>query len=120
MPFRPPSGSYGDGENDNEVNTVYVNSLQFREGTMTADQAAALGAASADGIPIPAASAAPQLRTSFTGHDLAISWDPSATGYTLESTANLGKPAWAPVAGVANATFSLKATNSASFYRLKK
>ncbi len=42
---------FGDGENDNEVNTVYVNSVQFRDGAMTAEHAAALGAATAGGIP---------------------------------------------------------------------
>src|SRR6266581_1306105 len=44
---------YGDGEADNEVNTVYVNSLQFREGTMTPEEALSLGAATANGLPIP-------------------------------------------------------------------
>ena len=63
---------FGDGENDNEVNTYYVNSVQFREGTMTAGQAAALGAATADGIPVPAAPAQPKLATSVNGQDLTI------------------------------------------------
>ena len=54
---------FGDGENDNEVNTFYVNSVQFRDGTMTAAQAAALGAATADGIPYPRSAQVPQKVT---------------------------------------------------------
>ena len=59
MPIPPAVRLFGDGENDNEVNTYYINSIQFREGTMTADQAAAaMGPATADGIPSRATSAA--------------------------------------------------------------
>ena len=111
---------FGDGENDNEVNTFYVNSIQFREGTMTADQAAALGAATAEGIPIPAATAQPELKTSVNGHNLTISWDPAATGFGLESTGALSQPAWAAVPGVANASVTVKTDVGASYYRLKK
>ncbi len=111
---------YGDGENDNEVNTVYVNSIQFREGTMTADQAAALGAATADGIPIPAASIQPKLATALSGRSLTISWDAVATGFVLESTGNLATPTWSAVAGVVNNTVTVNAGTGASYYRLKK
>ena len=54
---------FGDGENDNEVNTFYVNSIQFRDGTMNADQAAALGAATADGIALSQTRPVPQKVT---------------------------------------------------------
>jgi hypothetical protein len=116
----PAVRMYGDGENDDEVNTVYVNSLQFREGTMTADQAAALGAATADGIPIPAASVAPRLATSLTGPSLTISWDAGAAGYVLESTDSLAKPSWSVVTGVANASVTVNSGTGEKYYRLKK
>jgi hypothetical protein len=117
----PAVRMFGDGENDDEVNTYYVNSLQFREGTMTADQAAALGAATADGIPAPTASSPPKLNSSVNGHNLTISWDPnSATGFSLESTDSLAKPAWAAVTGVVNGSITINAASGTSFYRLKK
>jgi hypothetical protein len=111
---------YGDGENDDEVNTVYVNSIQFREGTMTADQAAALGKATADGIPLPPAPALPELVTSVSGHSLTISWDTGATGFVLETTATLTNPTWTAVSGVSNSSVTINAGIGASFYRLKR
>ena len=59
----PQIRMFADGENDNEVNTFYVNSIQFRDGTMTAYQAASLGAAAADGIPYPKPAQVPQKVT---------------------------------------------------------
>ena len=111
---------FGDGENDNEVNTFYINSVQFREGTVTAAQATALGAATADGIPVPAAPVEPKLATSVKGSDLTISWDAGATGFMLESTATLTNPTWTAVPGVVNASVTVKTSASASYYRLKK
>ena len=111
---------FGDGENDNEVNTFYINSVQFREGTVTAAQATALGAATADGIPVPAAPVEPKLATSVKGSDLTISWDAAATGFVLESTATLTNPTWTAVSGVVNASVTVKTSASASYYRLKK
>jgi hypothetical protein len=116
----PAVRMFGDGENDDEVNTVYINSLQFREGTMTADQAAALGAATADGIPIPAGAIQPKLATSVNGHSLTISWDVAATGYVLESTATLANPTWAAVSGVVNGRVTVNTGTDAAYYRLKK
>ena len=43
---------FGDGD-DNERTELWVSSLQIREGRMSDDEIAALGAASADGIPTP-------------------------------------------------------------------
>jgi hypothetical protein len=86
---------FGDGENDNEVNTFYVNSIQFRDGTMTAEQAAALGAASADGIPIPPTTT-PSISLAYAHNDnkLTLSWDSSVTGFILQSTDRLSSPTW--------------------------
>src|SRR6266576_26469 len=101
---------YGDGEADNEVNTVYVNSLQFREGTMTPEEALSLGAATASGIPIPLTSN-PTLAVNRTGTTVTISWNAAITGFNLESTASLSAPTWTPVPNVANN--SVAVTNGA-------
>ena len=114
---------YGDGENDNEVNTLYVNSVQFRDGTFTAAQAVALGTASADGIPlvIPGGvtPASPRLKASLSGHSLTISWDATVTGFNLEGTPSLVNPQWSAVPGVANNSVAIDVTTGTRFYRLK-
>jgi len=110
---------YGDGENDNEVNTVYVNSVQFRDGTMDAATAAALGAASADGIPIPTTSS-PTLAYSLAGTKLTLSWDAAITGFNLESGDSLSAPTWSPVQGVVNNSVAITIEAGNKFFRLKK
>jgi hypothetical protein len=116
----PAVRMYGDGENDDEVNTVYVNSLQFREGAMTAADATALGAATADGIPAPAASIQPKLAVAVSGHNLTLSWDATATGFVLENTGSLSTPNWSAVPGVANSSVTVKTDTGSAYYRLKK
>jgi hypothetical protein len=115
---------YGDGEGDNEVNTVFVNSVQFRDGTITAEQAAALGAASANGIPlvIPTGSTTenPRLKVAFSANSLTISWDSAVTGFTLESVGTLTSPQWSGVQGVNNNSITISAPAGTKFYRLKK
>jgi hypothetical protein len=113
---------YADGEGDNEVNTVYLNSLQFRDYTMTPEEAAALGTASAKGIPIPPSTGNPTLAINRAGTTVTISWNPAVAGseFHLESTPTLLAPAWAPVTNVAN--YSVTITNGVGnrFFRLKK
>ena len=116
----PAVRMFGDGENDNEVNTVYVNSIQFRDGTMTAEQATALGAATADGIPLPPRTAAVTLASARNGDKLTLSWDSKVTGFGLENSDNLAKPSWTTVPGVANNSVTLTIGGSSKFFRLKK
>jgi len=114
---------YADGEGDNEVNTVYINSLQFRDGTMTDDQVLALGAATAAGIPIPLTSnptTQPTLTYSRTGTTVTITWNSALTGYNLEGTANLSAPTWAPVPNVVNNSVTIASGTGNQFFRLKK
>ena len=110
---------YGDGENDDEVNTYYVNSIQFRDGTMTAEQAAALGPASANGIPIPATSR-PTLAYRRDGAKVTLSWDTSVTGFALEMADALSNPAWSAVPGVLNNSVAITIGTGNKFFRLKK
>ena len=115
---------FGDGENDNEVNTYYVNSIQFRDGTITPEQAIALGAASAAGIPrvIPGGDTgtSPKLTIGQAQGKITVSWDAAVSGYVLESTGSLANPQWAAVAGVANNTAVINAPVGTTFYRLRK
>ena len=108
------------------MNTYYVNSVQFRDGTMTAAQAAALGPATAAGIPIPLTSNTPQptpqptLAYSRTGTTVTITWNSAVTGYNLEGAANLSAPIWAPVPNVTNNSVTVASGAGNQFFRLKK
>jgi hypothetical protein len=52
---------------------------------------------------------------------LTLSWDPSAAGYTLESTGSLGPPAqWIAVPGVVNNQVILTIQGATQFYRLRR
>lgn len=105
-------------DDDNEVNTFYVNSIQVRDGKMTDDEIAALGAPTADGIPLPTQGVS--LAYTRTGNSLQISWPASATGFVLERTATLQNPAWKPVPGVANNMVTITLGGTSQFYRLKR
>ena len=110
---------FGDGENDNEVNTYYVNSVQFRDGTMTTEQAASLGAAAAGGIPLLSSPTA-SLAFKRDGNKVTISWDSSATGFSLESADTLSTPGWSAVPDVANNAVTITIGTTNKFFRLKK
>lgn len=117
---------FADGENDNEVNTFYVNSIQFRDGTISPEQALAIGPASAEGIPqaIPGDhTAAPVLQIVPTATGVRLTWDSAVTGYVLESSDALsGAAAWNPVQGVGGADHSADVGTSgkARYFRLRK
>jgi len=114
---------YGDGENDNEVNTYYVNSVQFRNATLTEAEAIALGAASADGIPgasSPPPPGGPTISISRSGTSLTLSWPASDTGFTLESADSLPNSTWTAVPGVANNSVTVQIGPGSKFYRLRK
>ncbi len=106
------------------MNTFYVNSIQFRDGTITPDRAIALGAASAAGIPrvIPGGDtgASPKLTSGQAQGKITVSWDSGVSGYALESTGSLANPQWTTVAGVANNTAVINAPVGTTFYRLRK
>jgi len=112
---------YADGEGDNEVNTVYLNSLQFRDYTMTPEEAAALGPASANGIPIPA-TGNPTLAINRTGTTLTLSWNVAVagSGFNLESTDSLTTANWSTVPNVVNNSVTVPIGAGNKFFRLKK
>src|SRR5262249_47433503 len=96
---------FSDGEHDNEVNTYYVNSVQIRSGKLSDSDVAALAGPQAAGIPlaIPTGSGQvtpPKLSVTLSQTGLTISWDPSFTGFVLETTPSLSSPSWTPVPAV--------------------
>ena len=60
----------------------------------------------------------PTLRGALSGTTLTLSWDASASGFTLESKANLADASWTPV-GTQNPT-AVTIASGAKFYRLRK
>jgi hypothetical protein len=103
-------------DDDNEVNTFYLNSVQILDGKLTDDEIAALGGPAADGVPLPIQS--PRLSISQTGNALTISWPANSTA-SLESADNLLNPVWTRVTGVANNTVTVSINRPSQFYRLR-
>lgn len=66
----------------------------------------------------PVGGAAPKLSVSRSGNNLTISWDASATGFTLESKASLSDATWTTVGTANPTTEAIGAGNK--FYRLRK
>ncbi len=109
-------------DSENELNTLYVNSIQILDGKLPDDAIADLGGASADGIPIPQTGPPPSLRltASLGASGVTISWPGTLSGYTLESTTNLLKPTWVAVQGVANNSITFSGGQSKQFFRLRQ
>lgn len=64
---------------------------------------------------------APVLSYSIESGDCIVSWPPETTGWTLESSTDLGvADLWDPVPGVANNSVSVPLTAPMNFFRLKK
>jgi len=47
------------------------------------------------------------LRVSWSGTSITLSWNPSVTGYILESTDRIPSGSWEAVSGVANSSVSV-------------
>ena len=60
------------------------------------------------------------LNHSLSGTSLTLSWDPSITGYVLESAAQLPATSWTPVPGVVSNSVTVDASTGKQFYRLLK
>ncbi len=87
---------FADNDGDNAL--MYVNSVQFRNGRVSDADLAALGGASAAGIPAPSTEG-PAVAAAVEGNNLAVSWPGSVTGYALFSAPALTGAAWTQVAG---------------------
>jgi uncharacterized repeat protein (TIGR02543 family) len=63
----------------------------------------------------------PAIVFTWTNGALTMSWDPTATGYTLETTMNLRPPVvWTAVPKVVDNRISVSARTGTSFYRLRR
>jgi len=84
---------FGDGD-DNERTDCYVNSIQIREGAMTDAEVAALGGASAEGIPLPYAQwdFNKGNLAATVGPDLQLIDNSLSSRYTFGTTTSYGIP----------------------------
>jgi hypothetical protein len=94
-------------DEDGEVGTVYVSSVQVRNGRMTDAAIAALGAPTAAKIP-------GAIKASRSGNNIVIDW----TGTVLESAPTLTGP-WAPVTGAAH-PHTVAAPSGNQFFRVRQ
>jgi hypothetical protein len=120
----PVDGAVLFGDNDGERHPCYVNSIQIREGKLSDAELAALGAATASGIPVAITlpSTPPEARITFLsfGNTLRLSWPAAVTGYTLQSSPSLTNPDWQPVSGVVNNCVDQTTGGTMRYYRLFK
>jgi hypothetical protein len=119
------------GDSDNENSDAYLSAFQVREGRMSEGDIAALGGPDPTGIPsasigavaavTPPVTNPPKIALGLAASNLTISWDASASGFTLESTPTLAKPiTWTTVSGVANNSVTITIGPGTKFYRLRK
>ena len=61
-----------------------------------------------------------ELSVSRSGTSITLSWNPSVTGYILESADQIPSATWEAVSGVANSSVSVTPASGNRFYRLRK
>jgi hypothetical protein len=106
-------------DEDGETSGGLVNSVQIRNGTLSDAEIAALGGATAAGIPAAVSSGLKLNAISASGANVVITWA-GAAGVKLQSSATLGG-VWADVTGSDGAsTATIPAGNAAAFFRLVK
>jgi len=100
-----------DGQEDGEVQPVYVSSIQVRSGRMTDAAIGVLGTPTANKIPqIPTA-----IQARRSGNSVVIDW----TGTVLESTTNVVTGSWADVTGAAH-PYMVTIPDDKRFFRVKQ
>ncbi len=120
---------FGDGD-DNERTDCYVSNLQFREGAITTEEAAALGGASHLGIPgAPAGGGAATVvptppvtvKATRSGSNVVITWN-GGPGIKLQSSPTpLKTGTWTDVPGTDGASIAtIPITGASSYYRTVK
>ena len=106
-------------DEDGETSGGLVNSVQIRNGTLSDAEIAALGGATAAGIPSVASAGIKIAGISASGSNVVITWA-GAAGVKLQSSATLGG-VWADVTGSDGvSTVTVPAGNAAAFFRLVK
>lgn len=97
---------------------VYVNSIQFRNYVLTAEEMAALGGPAASGIPRP--DSAPLLSVARTPDGFVLSWAPEFSEYVLERCERLDKLVWERMDPMPPAPVMIPAQASGAFFRLRR
>ena len=112
-------------DENNQLNTFYVNSIQILNGKLTDSEIADLGGPAAAGIPPNpssdlAASGPPRITIQRVSGAVVLSWPEDCIGYSLESSADLSGLNWVPVQGVTGTTLTVDLSSSSMFYRLRQ
>jgi hypothetical protein len=108
--FSEPSGV--------STHEVYVNSFLFTDQILSADQVAALGGPTANGISL-VATARPHLSITRNGNQVTISWSGGDGPFQVQKATTLTNPNWQPVTTPAGATSVTETTSGqAAFYRV--
>lgn len=108
-------------DDNNELNTFYVNSIQVLDGKLTEEKIAELGVATAEGLPAPFVPGnAPALGVVLDGTTLTLSWPLEYPGYVLESAEDLSNSQWVPVEGGTANSVSIESGPDNRFFRLRK
>lgn len=108
-------------DEDNETQAGFVNSIQFHN-TRLSDQAiAALGGASAAGIPLPVTGPGPQIvSVALDAGNLTIRWTGEA-GLRLQFSPSLANPNWQDVAGtLGQSSATVPTSGGEGYFRLFK
>jgi hypothetical protein len=87
-------------------------------GTISGDRFTLEGGFWPSALVVPAPGEAPTLFIQSSKLDVVLSWDATASGFTLEQTDNLSAAVWTP-APTGNPVM-IAATNGTRFYRLRK
>lgn len=62
----------------------------------------------------------PTLYIDRAGQDVIVSWNPSVTGFVLESTIDLNDPVWTPISPDSPGSVTVPAVDTSRYYRLRK
>ncbi|HKI68532.1 MAG TPA: hypothetical protein VKA67_03020, partial [Verrucomicrobiae bacterium] len=108
--FNEPTGT--------STHELYVSSVAFADRVLSADEIAALGGPSADGILVPSFTVKPTLTARLSGNRAVISWPSNYVGYALESKTSLTSSTWLPVPGITNNSVNISAGTDSQFFRL--
>ena len=113
-------------DESDETAAGVVSSVQFRPFQLTADQIAALGGASADGIPLDLpyfemiAGDVPDVEVALNEDgSITLTWE-AGQGLILEQSPTLIPADWQPVAGVSGNSATLPAAGTSGYFRLRR
>jgi hypothetical protein len=119
--LQPTAILFGDGDQD-ERREMWVNSIQIRAGKLSDADLTALGAPTAQGIPIAIVSStvpSPTLTVTRNANGtITIAWQAEAA-FILQTSALLPATTWTEVPGVVNNSVTLTPNQAAAYFRLK-